>query len=274
MKTQILLSALTLSLLFPAISQAREIPNNVKLAAKAMHASSNMVAANNNSHKVQHRGSGACWDDKFTGHQVCKAWYNDFSEDLNYFVAVKDNVVYIAFKGTSGKRNEKLNKDARAIKKHGFRVHQGWWNAKNKAWRKIHPFLKKHAKGRKIIITGHSMGGALAGYTTKKMMHHPAYKNAKIRLVTFGAPRYTRSSKRFFPYQKNMYIYTMETKYRKKGKGKWRIDSVAKTWRGKRPKDKWKHVWTASCKTKVTSQKDVHNAWQYYYYGKSDSCNT
>ena len=59
MRIQILLSVLIFSLLLPAVSLAKErtIPENVQLAARAMHASSNMMAGNNNSHKVQHRGS-------------------------------------------------------------------------------------------------------------------------------------------------------------------------------------------------------------------------
>lgn len=266
-----------------SISHARSIPENVKLAAIAMYAAAGMEPSDTNKYSVQYTGTHACND---MGGNPCKAWYRDFDLDLNYYVSVHKDKMYIAFRGTHGEKNEALNQDGKPIHKHGRWVHQGWWNAKNRAWKKLKPYIKKYGKKRKIIITGHSMGAALAAYLTKTLLHHKTYKKYKIRLVTFGAPRYT-TSVNFFPRKKTFYVYTMETLY-KDGK-KWRTDPYAFKWEKalqdsgnlffknvdtKRPKDKRKRTWTAKCKADSANKETVHGASVYYSIATSGTCKT
>jgi len=283
MKISMQFILLSFSLLASSYVSARGIPENVNLAAKAMYAAARMMPDNDKSNKYQSNGSHAC---KTMQGKVCEAWYKDFKEDLNYYVSVHNKIMYIAFRGTWGKSNDDMNDDGRVLLKHAHSVHRGWWNAKNKAWKKIRPYVVKYGKGRKIIVTGQSMGGAMAAYITKTMLHDNKTKKFQIRLVTFGAPRYTLSYN-FFPSKKNFYVYTLENLYWN-GK-KWKTDEVVFDWeRGlrnsgnilykkadlKRPKDKRVRTWTVKCKTNAKNQEQVHDSTMYYNVGSSASCDT
>ncbi len=72
-------------------------------------------------------------------------------------------------------------------------VHHGWSDAANHAYDLIVPEMTKQGAANKtIIITGHSMGGAVAGYFTYRLMRDTELLQGKRahELVTFAAPRY------------------------------------------------------------------------------------
>lgn len=273
-------------------AEARGVPDNVKLAAKAMYAASLMqpdIPKGGDALKMRKTGTGACkWMNKGPAavNIFCEAWYRDFSQDISYFVYVDHKVMYIAFRGTdkSLTSNVSMNEDnADPIVKHGHRVHEGWWTAKNKVWKKLKPLIVKWGKGRKVIVTGQSMGGVMAAYLTRTMLANKDTKRMAIRLITFGAPRYTLSYN-FFPKRKTFYVYTFENLYYRNNR--WRTDPVVFSWeRGlrsgswayrkadtKRPKDSRKRVWTAKCRSNATTANGAHSAKEYYNTAMSGTC--
>lgn len=119
-------------------------------------------------------------------------WEKAHREDISYFIARNADYVYVAFRGTNNDlpANLKLNQDGRPVNKHGASVHNGWWKVTEKAYRYLSPQIRawagKPGKNKPILVTGHSLGGALSMYTAFRLMRQ-GYKD--VNVVTFGAPR-------------------------------------------------------------------------------------
>lgn len=85
---------------------------------------------------------------------------------------------------------------AKPVTPDGFRfanVHDGWSSAANEIFPLIvAEMARQQAAGKSITIAGHSMGGAVSGYLTYRLMAETQlFQPGKDhRLVTFGAPRY------------------------------------------------------------------------------------
>ncbi len=214
-------------------------------------------------------------------------WHKRFKEDIDYLFAVNRSHIFIAFRGTDDSRsaNLKMNENGPPNLEYGTRVHKGWWRVAQKAWRKdLWPLVKKHLGNRKILVTGHSMGGAVAAYVVKQMQKDRGSKktlkeSTKLRLVTYGAPRYT-FTKKFFN-KKNTLIFTVEATQKNKC-----VDNVVWDWQVslrkhhplykkvdiQKPKRK-KGVYYRRCKSKKKSQSSVHNSDTYLGIARSGRCN-
>lgn len=222
-----------------------------------------------------------------------RQWHNRFTEDLNFLMAVNKTHVFIAFKGTTNDANKKMNKDGRPNLEYATRVHTGWWRAAEKAWKKeLSSLVKEKLGSRKVLVTGNSMGGAVGAYVTKIMQHSRSKKEAlkkgtKLRLVTFGTPRYT-FSKKFFS-RKNTLIFTVEA-----AMANGCVDKVVWDWQVELRKyhklykkvdiqkpNRKEDVYYYRCQTGRTKQKDengvtdsnsVHAASNYLAIAKSGKC--
>ena len=65
-------------------------------------------------------------------------------------------------------------------------IHSGFYEHANELWPFIQNFLYRH-QGRKIFVTGHSMGGAVALLIADKINKDP-YCDYTYQTYTFGAP--------------------------------------------------------------------------------------
>lgn len=105
--------------------------------------------------------------------------FNEQSTDTQGFVARDEQRILLAFRGTAGRNDWLL--DARVAREN--HVHAGFADAVEKSWNsKIAPLLVDPG-ARQILITGHSLGGALALLAARRI------GTAVSKLVTFGQPR-------------------------------------------------------------------------------------
>lgn len=74
------------------------------------------------------------------------------------------------------------------------KVHRGFYNAARQVVRCIRGHLAQHQETRKVILTGHSLGGAVALIASALQTDHVRRKSelgnhSAIPVITFGAPR-------------------------------------------------------------------------------------
>lgn len=98
-------------------------------------------------------------------------------------IAVNDERIVVAFRGTEPTEWNDIKADLRAFHKEGY--HKGFLLEYQKLEKRINTrvtnFLLENPK-RKLYITGHSLGGAMATIASHKMQDVEA-------VYTFGAPR-------------------------------------------------------------------------------------
>jgi len=102
-------------------------------------------------------------------------------------LAANDTEAIFAFRGTEPKQLSDLLADLNTIPKKqgpGF-VHRGFRNESKKLWREVARWANKH-KGKRFIVCGHSLGGAMAIYVAQELAN-AGHEN--IVLYTFGSPR-------------------------------------------------------------------------------------
>lgn len=109
--------------------------------------------------------------------------------DVQYFILhnAKRKIQTIVVRGTVGSVDWALDMDTHGYfdKKTGILVHRGY----DKIARTIYKNLRKHLKpGYRTYLTGHSLGGAVAG-VLMTYLHHDGHKIAG--LYTFGQPKFT-----------------------------------------------------------------------------------
>lgn len=107
---------------------------------------------------------------------------------------LEDDVI-VAYRGTEPSKIDDLTADARfALTKHKLyagRVHTGFADAIDRIFDEIDKWIEKHVvnpKGR-VLLTGHSLGAALATLHFDRRTHDGNKDVARHELVTFGSPR-------------------------------------------------------------------------------------
>ncbi len=109
-------------------------------------------------------------------------WQVDNAAALS--VAFADCTV-VAFRGTQLTDPEDIFRDLDAwpvfVPKLGV-LHRGFWQGAHS----LLPFMPAHGP---LVITGHSLGGAMAIDTVAYMVAHELWRKDEVQLVTFGAPR-------------------------------------------------------------------------------------
>ncbi|MFJ2538375.1 lipase family protein [Pseudomonas sp. NPDC087614] len=122
------------------------------------------------------------FDDRILGKQ---------STDTQAFITHHDELILISVRGTYEIIADGL-RDADAFQvpfeEHGSKVHRGFYEAAQKAYGFVVKYLDKFYTGQKLLICGHSLGGAVA-LLLSEMLRRRADFNYNIQLYTYGAPR-------------------------------------------------------------------------------------
>ncbi|MCM8525394.1 MAG: lipase family protein [Lentisphaeraceae bacterium] len=104
-----------------------------------------------------------------------------FKERTQFAYAVKiDNTVFLIFQGSCSREDAFLDANFFPKKEESFAMHRGFSKAFSYLWPQIETFVNE-LKDEKLIIAGHSLGGALAYIASTRVRFHSVY--------TFGAPR-------------------------------------------------------------------------------------
>jgi|TARA_R110000744_G_scaffold216982_5_gene335756 triacylglycerol lipase len=101
-------------------------------------------------------------------------------------VVWNDEEVIIGFRGTEPDEFSDIKADLNAIPKKweaGGLVHKGFCNELDKVWTQLSLVLKKELKDRKLFITGHSLGAAMATLAASKL------EKSCTCLYTYGSPK-------------------------------------------------------------------------------------
>lgn len=107
------------------------------------------------------------------------------------FVAKKENMILIAFRGTEETKNEDKFTDILACqtKTKLGEVHYGFLRALKAVWKDVLIAVKNYQdNSQPVWITGHSLGGALAALAAAKLASINACQNIG-GIYTFGQPR-------------------------------------------------------------------------------------
>ena len=90
-------------------------------------------------------------------------WFLEESGAQGY-VVVNDEEVVLCFRGTEPDEFSDITADLNAIPdkaQAGGYVHNGFQEELNKIWGDVEVLVEKQSKGKKLYITGHSLGGAM-----------------------------------------------------------------------------------------------------------------
>ena len=108
-------------------------------------------------------------------------------ENAQGHVACNDTEIIITFRGTQPSQLSDLLADLNTMPKKngpGF-VHAGFRKEARKLYDMVFEYIKTHPN-RKIYVTGHSLGAAMATYMTQEIKWN---KLGDPTLYTFGSPR-------------------------------------------------------------------------------------
>ena len=110
-------------------------------------------------------------------------------EGAQCYVIWNDTDAIIAFRGTEPKEMSDVKADLNAIQRQGMHntgdVHSGFQGEIKKVWDDLN-FTIADIQDRKIHITGHSLGGAMATICAKRLEEEGIHPHC---LYTYGSPR-------------------------------------------------------------------------------------
>ena len=114
----------------------------------------------------------------------------DRQTDTNGFIASNDTTLVVAFRGTNIYSGKNILTDARFLKKavanSQVYCHGGFVDASNAVYTSIENYVKRHVGKRKLFITGHSLGGALASIITYRLSKK--YQQLHPIMYVYGCP--------------------------------------------------------------------------------------
>lgn len=120
-------------------------------------------------------------------------FFNDVDEegtDTQAFICHHDEVVLIAVRGTASGVDVLRDADAHQVPvvEGVGRAHQGFYQAFQAMQHFILDYLMRYHNGQRIVICGHSLGGAIALLLAESLRRIPDV-GYNILLYTYGAPR-------------------------------------------------------------------------------------
>ncbi len=116
--------------------------------------------------------------------------------DTQLLITINNNSLYICFRGSSSLKDWIVNLDLNLTKctknNKSYKIHNGFNNqytsVKNDIINKISHLLNIYNINN-IVITGHSLGGAIATVCSLDLIDNPLLFNKTVYCVTFGCPR-------------------------------------------------------------------------------------
>ena len=113
---------------------------------------------------------------------------NLHDESARGYIGANADAIVLAFRGTDDVADWLINLNVMQIEEHGALVHRGFSRALTAVWPRIeeqlHRLLDRHP--RKVWVTGHSLGGALATLAALRIQRMGI---EQLESVTFGQPR-------------------------------------------------------------------------------------
>ncbi len=106
------------------------------------------------------------------------------ADNIKFYIFSKKRELIIVFEGTNNLASIQTDLDLKEVaflNNKKSRVHNGYFSEAKAAYEKLSPYLNKE---KKIIIIGHSLGGAV-GHLLAALLYKQAYH---VQLYTFGAP--------------------------------------------------------------------------------------
>jgi hypothetical protein len=113
------------------------------------------------------------------------------SSDTQAFISHHDELILVSVRGTSEKLPDAwLDADAHQVpfEEGDGKVHNGFYRAAKVAYTFAVKYLEKFYNGQKLVICGHSLGGAVALLLAEMLRRNKRYQ-PEIVLYTYGAPR-------------------------------------------------------------------------------------
>jgi len=109
--------------------------------------------------------------------------------DDSFFIGESDDMNVIVFRGIDRINDAKdcVSLKNRKLTTDNIPVHSGFYKRFSDIWNFIFPYMNNFYKNdKKIVICGHSLGGALASLFS---MHMYDFFKREIKVVTFAAPK-------------------------------------------------------------------------------------
>lgn len=106
------------------------------------------------------------------------------TRSIKFYIFSQKDQLFIVFEGTHDVASIQSDLDVKEVQfldKKESRVHKGYYTEAIQAYTFIRPYLGKE---KKIIITGHSLGGAV-GHLVATLLYENGYR---VKLYTFGSP--------------------------------------------------------------------------------------